>query len=102
MFCNSDFGVSPFLQPFLPAFFGKIISLDIYILRRFTFACKLSAQRFRRRWSTAMPIVGAFLIGILASRSSSRVKPLPNRSFMLYLWVGGCTIGRNRPAAGRG
>merc|ERR1719444_715275 len=27
-FCSSDLAVSPFLQPFLPAFFGKIFSLD--------------------------------------------------------------------------
>jgi hypothetical protein len=34
--------------------------------------------------------------------SSSRVKPLPALDFMLYLRVWHCTMGRRRPAVGRG
>merc|ERR1719382_289969 len=101
-FWSSALGVSPFFTPFLPDLLGKITSFDFNCFRRSTLACRLSWHLLRRRWSTAMPMVGAIFGEILASRSSSRVKPLPKRNFMLYRCVGGCTTGLSRPAAGRG
>merc|ERR1719149_282308 len=101
-FCNSDFGVSPFLTLFLPDLRGKISNFDLYNLRRSTFSFKLSVHLFLRRWSTEIPIVRASFGAILAALSSANVKPLPSLSFMLYRCVGGCTTGRNKPPVGRG
>merc|ERR1740121_1008781 len=79
---------SPFLTAFFPEPLGNIKSLLLYVLSRSTFSCRLSVHLFRRRWSTAMPMLRASFGEIFTSRSSSKVKPLPSRSFMLYRWVG--------------
>ena len=63
----------------------------MYLLSLITFpqanvlSCRLSVHLLRRRWSTEIPIVRASFGAILASRSSARVKPRPNRNFILYL-----------------
>lgn len=46
---------------------GKTTSLALYVLSLWTLAWRLSKERFLRRWSTAMPIVGASFLGIAAA-----------------------------------
>merc|ERR550514_1411114 len=82
-FWSSERAVSPFLTDFLPEPFGKIMSFDMYSFKRCAFNCRLSVQAFLLRWSTAIPMVFASFFGIFASLSSSSVKPLPRRSFVL-------------------
>merc|ERR1711968_374516 len=86
-----------FLAPFLR---GKTTSLDTYAFRRATLT-SLDSTDLRRRWSTLIPMVRAVFASTLASRSSSRVKPLPRRARVLYLMVAQRTLGR-RVFRGRG
>lgn len=46
---------------------GNTTRLALYAFSLLTLACRLSKQRLRRRWSTAMPMVGATLEGMPAS-----------------------------------
>ena len=52
-------------------------------LRRATFVSSDSTLLLVRRWSTAMPIVGAVLTATPACFSSSSVKPRPARTLLL-------------------
>merc|ERR550514_2671026 len=79
-FCSSDRAVSPC---FAFDFRGKTINFDLYIFRRWTLVCRDSVHLFRRRWSTAIPMVFASLGEMPASRSSASVNPRPSRSFRL-------------------
>ena len=62
---------------------GNRIRDALYALRRFVLSARLSSERLRRRWSTAMPMVGAIFLEMPADFSSSRVKPRPMRVLKL-------------------
>ena len=51
---------------------GKTTNLTLYVLSRLTFSWRLSKHRFLRRWSTAIPMVGASFLEIPAACSSTR------------------------------
>uniref|UniRef100_A0A8C6XLW3 Uncharacterized protein n=1 Tax=Naja naja TaxID=35670 RepID=A0A8C6XLW3_NAJNA len=76
------------LSPFLGAedFRGKRMSLERYSFSLWTLACKASVDLFRRLGSTAIPIVRANFF-------SSRLNPLPRRTFVWYRTVGHLTTG---------
>jgi len=84
------------------AFLGNTTSLERYSLRRSTLRSKPSAERFLRRWSTQMPMVGASVLEMPAALHSLRVKPRPILFLRLYLMVWPATTGRRAPATGRG
>uniref|UniRef100_A0AC11D7Q6 Uncharacterized protein n=1 Tax=Ovis aries TaxID=9940 RepID=A0AC11D7Q6_SHEEP len=92
------------LSPFLGAegFLGNRISLERYSLSRCTLACRDSVHLFRRLGSNEIPMVRATFLWMPATLSSSRLKPLPARTFMWYLTVGHLTTGRRGPDVGRG
>uniref|UniRef100_A0A8C3Y5X2 Uncharacterized protein n=1 Tax=Catharus ustulatus TaxID=91951 RepID=A0A8C3Y5X2_CATUS len=82
--------LSPFLG--MAGFLGKRMSLEWYSLSLCTLACRDSVDLFRLRGSTEIPIVRANFLLI-----SSRLKPLPARTFLWYLMVGHLTMGRMGP-----
>uniref|UniRef100_A0A8C0E6R7 Uncharacterized protein n=1 Tax=Bubo bubo TaxID=30461 RepID=A0A8C0E6R7_BUBBB len=87
------------LSPFfgIAGFLGKRISLERYSFSLCTLACRDSVDLLRRRGSTEIPIVRAnFLLmpSSVLTLSSSRLKPLPARTFLWYLIVGHLTIGK--------
>ena len=92
------------LSPFLGAegFLGNRISLERYSLSRCTLACRDSVHLFRCLGSTEIPMVRATFLWMPGTLSSSRLKPLPARTFVWYLTVGHLTTGRRGPDAGRG
>uniref|UniRef100_G1TPV0 Uncharacterized protein n=1 Tax=Oryctolagus cuniculus TaxID=9986 RepID=G1TPV0_RABIT len=92
----ANFSSSAELSPFLGAegFRGKRTSLERYSFSRCTLACRDSVDLFRRRGSTEMPIVRATFLWMPATRSSSRLKPRPARTFVWYRTVGQRTMGR--------
>uniref|UniRef100_A0A8D0FDZ7 Uncharacterized protein n=1 Tax=Strix occidentalis caurina TaxID=311401 RepID=A0A8D0FDZ7_STROC len=78
------------LSPFfgIAGFLGKRISLERYSFSLCTLACRDSVDLLRRRGSTEIPIVRAnFLLmpSSVLTLSSSRLKPLPARTFLWYL-----------------
>uniref|UniRef100_A0A8C5T1C9 Uncharacterized protein n=1 Tax=Malurus cyaneus samueli TaxID=2593467 RepID=A0A8C5T1C9_9PASS len=85
--------LSPFLG--IAGFLGKRMSLEWYSFNLCTLACRDSVDLFRLRGSTEIPIVRANFLLI-----SSRLKPLPARTFLWYLMVGHLTMGRMGPLAG--
>ena len=91
------------LSPFLGAegFLGNRISLERYSLSRCTLACRDSVHLFRRLGSTEIPKVRATYLWMPATLSSSRLKPLPARTFLWSLTAGPLTTGRRGPDAGR-
>lgn len=110
---------SPFLVALVPVRRGKTMRRSRYSLRRWTLAFRDSSERFWRRGSTEIPMVGASLRGMPASCrririypwrpkcaeihtfSSAREKPRPARTRRLYLIVGQRTTGRSL-SVGRG
>jgi len=86
----------------LLCFLGNTISLLLYSFKRCTFDWSDSVDLFFLLWSTAIPIVLAYLIPIPAALSSSRVNPRPARTLVLYLKVGHLTTGLSGPATGLG
>ncbi|KAF7458010.1 hypothetical protein HWI79_1576 [Cryptosporidium felis] len=78
-----SFGIpaNPFLV-FFPFLGWRTIPL-IYFFRRSTFIWKVSSDRSVLLWSTAIPMLIAAFLLIPQAESSSKVKPLPRRTFML-------------------
>merc|ERR1719282_611911 len=83
------------LIPLASSPFFRITRLAMYVFRRFVFNSKDSSDLLTRRWSTAIPIVRAYLALNPAALISSKVKPFPNFCLAEYFWVWHWTIGRS-------
>lgn len=117
---TSSTEASPFLAALVPVRRGKTMRRWRYSWRRSTLALRDSSDRFWRRGSTEIPMVGASLRGMPAAWkpsqlpriflqfqvpihtfSSAREKPRPARTRRLYLAVGQRTTGLSL-STGRG